>query len=214
MLTTSETIGQLSDALAKAQAEMKPALLNKVNPHFCNKYSDLPAVRDATLPALTKHGLAILQAPTVTDSGGFVLVTRLLHSSGEWIESSYPLPAGEKPQVIGSALTYARRYSWSSICGVTADEDDDGHAAQGAPAQKQPPKQQPPARSAHPTALKMGEEVNAKNTREELQALIASERWNNAFGKLPDADQHNLEELYKRRLANLSESPFGGEVAA
>src|SRR5690625_4675114 len=98
MLTTSETIALLSDALAKAQAEMKNAPLSKVNPHFRSKYADLPAVRDATLPALTKHGLAILQAPTVTGEGQFVLVTRLMHSSGEWIESSYPLPMGDKPQ--------------------------------------------------------------------------------------------------------------------
>lgn len=217
MLTTSETIALLSDALAKAQAEMKNAPLSKVNPHFRSKYADLPAVRDATLPALTKHGLAILQAPTVTGEGQFVLVTRLMHSSGEWIESSYPLPMGDKPQAIGSALTYARRYSWSAICGITADEDDDGQAAQDAPSQqqqRQPPKQQAPTRSAHPTTLKMIEEVNAKNSREELQALIASTRWNNAFGKLPDTDQQRLEELYKRRLTNLSESPFGGEEAA
>ena len=52
-MTTSEQIGDLAAALAKAQAGMKNAVLNKVNPHYRSKYADLAGIRDAVIPALT-----------------------------------------------------------------------------------------------------------------------------------------------------------------
>jgi hypothetical protein len=113
---------------------MKNAPLNKVNPHFKSRYADLAAIRDATIPALSKHGLAIAQYMRHTD-GVLVLVTRLMHESGEALEGEYPLPAAaDKPQVMGSALTYGKRYSWASMVGISADDDDDGNAASAKPA--------------------------------------------------------------------------------
>lgn len=121
----------LYEALSKAQGEMKNAHLNKINPHFKSKYADLAAIRDATIPALSKYGLAVIQ---YTELAGerLVLKTRLTHSSGQYIESVYPVMAqlGDHHKT-GSALTYAKRYSWSAMCGISADEDDDGNAAQG-----------------------------------------------------------------------------------
>lgn len=114
----------------KAQAELKNASLNKINPHFRSKYADLAEIRDTVMPTLTKHGLGIIQFTRVTDLG-FFLVTRLIHTSGQFIEGEFPLPVDvNKPQSLGSAITYARRYGLSAICGITADEDDDGNAAQ------------------------------------------------------------------------------------
>lgn len=82
------------------------------------------------MPTLSKHGIALVQY-TQIGSAGFYLVTRLMHESGEIIESRYPLPENtEKPQQMGSAITYARRYMMAAICGITAEEDDDGNAAQ------------------------------------------------------------------------------------
>lgn len=128
-MSTSETINELATALAAAQAAMTNAPLNKVNPHYKNKYADLAAIRDATLPVLNKHGLALIQTTEISDAGA-VLVTRLAHKSGQWIEGVYPLPLqADKPQIMGSALTYARRYAWAAICGITADEDDDAETA-------------------------------------------------------------------------------------
>jgi hypothetical protein len=124
-----DTLDQLATALASAQAEMKNAPLNKINPHFKNKYADLAAIRDATLPALNKHGLSIWQG-TEMSADGFFLITRLIHKSGQSLASVYPLPlATDKPQMIGSALTYARRYAWAAACGITADDDDDAETA-------------------------------------------------------------------------------------
>lgn len=114
----------------KAQSELKNASLNKVNPHFKSKYADLAEIRDTVMPVLSKYGIALVQF-TQIGSAGFYLVTRLMHESGEMIESRFPLPDNvEKPQQMGSAITYARRYTMAAICGITAEEDDDGNAAQ------------------------------------------------------------------------------------
>lgn len=131
---------ELAAALAKAQADMQNAPLNRVNSHYKSKYADLAAIRDAVTPALTKHGLAVTQTPTFHGET-FVLVTTLRHVSGETVESVYPLPL-DKPQVMGSALSYARRYSLAAMCGIAAEEDDDANAAQTGDAKAQAPKRQ------------------------------------------------------------------------
>jgi hypothetical protein len=64
------------------------------------------------------------------DAGAFLLLTRLIHESGEWIESEYPLPMSDKPHVMGSAIAYAKRYSWAAISAVASDGDDDGNVSQ------------------------------------------------------------------------------------
>jgi hypothetical protein len=113
------TYTDLAKALAKAQGEMENAELNQTNPHFRSKFADLASVRKATLPALTKNGLTITQFTTYA-AGEFVLITRLMHESGEYIDGEWPLPQG-KPQEMGSALTYAKRYCWASICGIASE---------------------------------------------------------------------------------------------
>jgi len=125
----SEQINELVTALAKAQAEMQNAPYNQTNPAFKSKYADLASIRDATIPSLTKHGLSLFQM-TKLNGEGMSLVTRLAHSSGQWIESTYPLPIADRPHIMGSAITYARRYSWAAICGIAAEADDDGNEAQ------------------------------------------------------------------------------------
>lgn len=126
-MTTSESIDAIAAALAKAQAGMKNATLNKVNPHFKSKYADLAGIRDTVVPALAANGIAVVQTLGVVEGAGAVL-TRLLHTSGQWIESACPIPNVPDMQKMGSAITYARRYSLSAICGIAADEDDDGNA--------------------------------------------------------------------------------------
>lgn len=141
-----QELKNLAVALVKAQSKMQNAAMNKTNPHFKSKFADLAAVREATLPALNENGLSILQT-THQDIGPdgqflFYLRTTLLHSSGEKIEGVYPLPRNlDKPQALGSALTYARRYSWAAMCGIASDEDDDANEAQDQGAgRKAPPK--------------------------------------------------------------------------
>lgn len=110
--------------------EVKNASLNSENPYFKSKYADFTAVREATLPSLKKHNLGISQ-PTAIIDGEFCLVSKVVHKSGVIVETStYPLPKNSKPQEIGSAITYARRYSWGALCGISTDQDDDGNGAQ------------------------------------------------------------------------------------
>ena len=126
-MKTSEQINELAAALAEAQGMMENAVMNRVNPHFKSKYADLAAIFDAARKPLSANGLAIVQ--TIGDG---VLHTRLLHTSGQWIASEHPLPMSGRPQEIGSALTYARRYSLSALIGIAADEDDDATGAEKA----------------------------------------------------------------------------------
>lgn len=127
-MTTSEQVNEIAAALAKAQGEMKNAPFNATNPHLKNKFANLASVRDTTIPTLSKYGIAAVQTIVPFD-GRAALATRLMHSSGQWMESLCPLPDATDMQKLGSALTYARRYSLSAICGIAADEDDDGHEA-------------------------------------------------------------------------------------
>jgi len=124
----SSSLAQLATALAKAQAEIGGAAKSKTNPHFKSAYADLAEVWDACRPALTKHGLAVVQ-PVSAEGAQVTVTTLLLHASGEWISSDLTMTAQQNtPQGIGSCITYARRYALASMVGV-APEDDDGNAA-------------------------------------------------------------------------------------
>jgi hypothetical protein len=129
--TQPNSIGQLAKALAMAQGEFKPIVKDKVvkSSSYSYRYADLASVREAVTSALTKNGLAVIQ--TFRPNGGVhqYVDTLLVHSSGESISSSYQIPATGKQQEIGSAITYARRYSLCAILGVVAEDDDDGNAA-------------------------------------------------------------------------------------
>jgi hypothetical protein len=135
VFTTSEQLGQLAKALAAAQFEMGAAVKGSVNPHFKSRYADFAAVVDASRPVLAKQGLALIQG-TASEGATVTVATRLLHTSGEWIESALTLTARDaSPQALASVLTYGRRYGWSTLIGLAADEDDDGEKASPRPAQ-------------------------------------------------------------------------------
>lgn len=121
----SETIADLASALSKAQAQIMKATKDSNNPFFKSKYADLTAVWDAVREPLTINGLAVTQFPLAEDA----LVTMLLHSSGQWMRSTYKMrPVKDDPQGRGSCLTYMRRYALMAVTGV-CPEDDDGNAA-------------------------------------------------------------------------------------
>jgi len=127
----TENTNEIAAALAKAQGAMEAAKFNKVV-NFSGrsyKYADLSAVIEAIRKPLADNGLALTQTTEIRE-GGFVLVTTLRHSSGQWLASEYPLPLAAKPQDLGSAMTYAKRYSITSLICIAADEDDDAGAAQ------------------------------------------------------------------------------------
>lgn len=122
---------QLVAALIAAKKEFKAIAKNKVNPHLKNEYADLSSFIAAVDDALSKHGLTLMQPFCFDEKYGHVIQTELLHVSGESKVSVYPLPGGVKSQDLGSAITYGRRYSISSLLGIAPgdNEDDDGEAA-------------------------------------------------------------------------------------
>lgn len=142
-IRTSETIINLSKALVETQKELKQPLKDAKNPFFKSEYVPLENVAEAITESATKHGLAFSQYATTTESGNVSVGTIVFHESGEYIE--YPplilKPENTKPQSIGSAITYAKRYALSAIFGITSDKDDDGNKANGnSEPQKQPQK--------------------------------------------------------------------------
>jgi hypothetical protein len=129
----SAEIGEIAAALSVAQAEINPAEKNATNPHLKNKYANISAIYDAVREVLPKHGLCVVQTMLPTDGTRAHVRTTLAHKSGQWFASECVMPLDRQggAQGMGSAITYARRYSLSAILGVVADEDDDGNGAQG-----------------------------------------------------------------------------------
>jgi len=126
---TSQNVGKLFAALAKAQGEIRGALKDATNPHFKAKYADLASIVDAARP-LAKHGIATIQVP-FSENGEIGVTTILGHDSGEWISGTLSVkPLKLDPQGAGSVITYLRRYSLAAMAGI-APEDDDGEAAMG-----------------------------------------------------------------------------------
>lgn len=124
-------------ALAAAQAEMGKALKDSDNPHFKSKYADLSSVMDACMPALTKHGIAVLQPPYHDDTGRYVKTILVYGETGEMAECLVPLIVGKNDmQGYGSAVTYARRYGLMSMAGIAPEDDDGNAAAKAAPLSK------------------------------------------------------------------------------
>ena len=120
----SNTIIELSKAMAKAQAEMGGAVKDSSNPFFKSSYADLTSVIKAIKEPFANNGLSFVQFP-INGDHSIGVVTRLMHESGEWLESEYLLPLVKNdPQSAGSAITYARRYSLAAMCGIPAVDDD------------------------------------------------------------------------------------------
>ena len=119
----------IAKALIEAQKEMGNAKKDSTNPFFKSKYADLNSVREACIPALNAHGIAVLQ-PTVHIDGKNFVKTLLLHESGETIEGMTEIIYNKQndAQAQGSGISYARRYGLQSLINIGA-EDDDGNKA-------------------------------------------------------------------------------------
>jgi hypothetical protein len=119
-------------ALSAAQATIGHASKDATNPHFKSRYASLPAVLDAIRQPFADHGLCLIQAPSLSDST-LSVETIIAHKEGGTISCVLSCSlADAKPQTVGSAISYLRRYGAMALAGVAAaDEDDDGEKAQG-----------------------------------------------------------------------------------
>lgn len=119
------------DALAAAQSEFGPVRKNgKAN---YGKYATLDEILAATRPALNRHGIFLCQKVEAAD-GGLTVETLLCHkgetlTSGKLFMPITAVKGGNAAQAMGSARTYACRYSLASFLGIAADDDDDGAGA-------------------------------------------------------------------------------------
>jgi hypothetical protein len=126
----SESIANISKALASFQKEVKQPVKDGTNPHFKSKYITLDGTVKAIHDTAPKFGLSYVQSLS-TNENGVGVSTLIMHESGEYIQfEPFFLPMEKKTaQGAGSAATYSRRYSLSAAFGIVSDLDDDGNQA-------------------------------------------------------------------------------------
>lgn len=252
-MRTSDSIAALAAALATAQAEIKAAEEDRTASVQSDKakysygYATLASVWDACRGPLSKNGLSIAQFPETTfatfspdERGGqkfsppsVKVTTRLMHKSGEWMESEIVLkPDGDTPQKIGSAITYGRRYALSAMVGVAPD-DDDGADASGVPTQfdqrrqapQRPasrPPEEPPVREAPPPLApevpqlqkRLRDECGCKNRSDALAVLrfVLGDEWSKLPGECTAAEAKKALEGLDRYAAE--RGPLAGVLEA
>ena len=138
MHRSSETIGAIAAALAKAQGELsnpEKSLIATIRSPFPRegdrtfRYASLASGLDIVRKSLGQHEIATVQTTAIDqDSGQIWLTTLLAHASGEWISSDWPVCSASEtatPHRMGSALTYARRYALFALVGITGEDDLD-----------------------------------------------------------------------------------------
>ena len=156
-MLTSVSVSGLAAAFAKAQGDfpvIPKGKTAKAGPYSYD-YADLADMIAALQPVLAANGLCVMQdAGCDTDKDGAIWVhvsTTVMHSSGEWFSSS-PLTirvVENKPQAIGIATTYARRYSYGATLGVSPEADTDGQSDHPVEAKPRPTRRPtPPATEA------------------------------------------------------------------
>lgn len=120
---------QVASAYIAARSEIQTLMPKDGKAHH-GRYLTLAAILETVTPILATHDLVILQEPT-TNEYGVAVATSILHESGASIDfGPLTMPiADHKPQTVGSAISYCRRYALTAVLGLAGD-DDDGQAAQ------------------------------------------------------------------------------------
>jgi len=214
----SESINELAKALSTAQAEKLFALKDSKNPFFNSKYADLSSVWEVAREPLTNNGLSVAQTMDIYQDGSPIIVTTLMHTSGQWIKSRLHVkPEKDTPQGLGSAITYGRRYSLAAMIGI-CPEDDDAEGAmsrdkkstkKSAPKSRPAPQQSAPATTPHATATQaqtrkifaLGKE---KQLTSDETAKVA--RWHRKGEKMTKAEASALIENFDKRFDEYLES--------
>src|SRR5256886_11965446 len=140
MHRSSDAIGNISAALAKAQAELtnpEKSLVATIRSPFPResdrtfRYAPLSSGLEIVRKSLGRHEIATVQTTAIDKEAGLIrLTTTLAHSSGEWVSSDWPVcPVSETsaPQRMGAALTYARRYALFTLVGIAGQDDLEAH---------------------------------------------------------------------------------------
>src|ERR1700704_524087 len=138
MHRSSETIGAIASALAKAQGELsnpEKSLIATIRSPFPRegdrtfRYASLASGLEIVRKTLGQHEIATVQSTAIDQATGQIQLTTLLaHASGEWISSDWPVCSISEttaPHRMGAALTYARRYALFTLVGIAGEDDID-----------------------------------------------------------------------------------------
>lgn len=165
-MKTSDQINELATALGKAQEafpdipkDKTVKVKTKGGVEYQYKYAELSSIVSATRPCLAKNSLSFLQG-IVESEKGLICRTRLMHSSGQWVETETPvITDAADMQAMAAAFTYSRRYGLTAILGIATEDDTDGNGADRDNKPKQPQANQGKSQIQAP---RLGQTVNVR----------------------------------------------------
>ena len=232
MHRSSERIGAIAAALAKAQAELVnpektlTAILRSPFPREEDRtfrYASLASGLDIVRKTLSRQEIATVQSTQIEATTGHVNLTTLLaHASGEWISSDWPVCSTKEtdaPHRMGAALTYARRYALFALVGIAGEDDLDapdtvvGPPSAGEPRSTPSPRTKAPNGVLHkPATLSQEQSARERDLMlAELQKLTTEAElaaWApdglSRKNQLVEADAGTIEIDYQRRLAGIA----------
>ncbi len=222
MQRSSETIGTIAAALAKAQGELTnpekslTATIRSDGPGAAERsfrYAPLSSGLDIVRKTLSQHEIATVQTTAVDQTAGIVnLTTVLAHASGEWIASDWPVCAISEtttPHRMGAALTYARRYALFTLVGIAGEDDLDAPDLM-TPTTQRPASGEPKrdghgrlnggqANSAQRTALRRNGPANSNSAKPMLGAKQSAELRDRLLGELEDLGSADAAAIWAHR---------------
>lgn len=198
-MKTSEQLDKFADALSKAQGKIHNPEKNKTatipmksGGKYSYSYADLPACYDAARESLSENGICHFSTIDVKTS---TLTMRLLHASGQWIESDWLLPSQVDDKTLAGSVTYGKRYLFCALVGLAAEEDTDSEPEVGASYRDKvvKPVQAPQiSQSSHPTLIQPLE-------IQPRAVSVSRERFLKAV-KLPGIDMKNVQSYMKQQF--------------
>lgn len=140
-MKTSNDVSNIFSAHIKMQSELSNVSKNADG--YGYKYATLDNIIDHIRPVMAKHGLGYIQTTTTAENGHVGVTTRLIHTSGEWVEDTMIAPLSKlakmnEYQVAGSIITYFRRYALSAMVGIASEDDNDANFNKGNNQPRQP----------------------------------------------------------------------------
>lgn len=194
-------------AFTRALMEMPDLLTDSSNPHFRSKYVSLPKLLAAVRPVLARHRLAISQRIQAEDT--HLLLQTVVHYEHDreiLVVSTYPIPLQGNPQQVGSAITYARRYSLMAALGIMGDPDDDGNLA--ASQLQQTPRAVKPGKLTPAQASSLWEAAKNRGLTQQQLLEAASQVTGQEITRLRDLPGSVYESLKQAiTAADLTEEP-------
>lgn len=194
----SPDINELAAALALAQGQYEPVTVNRTNPYFQTRYADLDTIMNSVRKVLAKNNLSFIQQIRINYEGMTILHTRLMHASGQWIESRCRIvPSKNDDQTYGSTLTYQKRHAAMTLLGVTVANDRLDDDAEISMIGSRKILAKGPSNKYNPK-----EESSETITKEQLEELEYE------LGDYPDLAEEIMDKLCVQSLADMPKSKF------